>query len=109
MSAKEFEKEWECSSKLGHDGNGATPAKDICSDTKANVITEGSGINLHEDLTLFSSGGLMRKKKKIKLRVTICSTTIFTKIFRDSTHIVASGRWLKESVTRHGPTGSNKD
>lgn len=47
-------------------GNSATLAKAICSDTKANVTTEGSGINLHEDLTLFSSGGLMKKRKKTK-------------------------------------------
>lgn len=34
-------------------------------DTKANLITEGSGINLHEDFTLFSSGGLIKKRKKL--------------------------------------------
>lgn len=34
-------------------------------DTKANLITEGSGINLHEDFTLFSSGGLIKERKKI--------------------------------------------
>lgn len=42
------------------------------------------------------------------MRVTICSKTIFTKIFRDLTHIIASGRWLEESVARHGLTGSNQ-
>lgn len=50
-------------------------------DTKANLITEGSGINLHEDFTLFTSRALIKIGKKIKLRVTICSKTIFNQIF----------------------------
>lgn len=79
-------------------------------DTKANSIREGSGINLHEDFTLFLSRGLNKKrKKKIKLRVTICSKTIFTKILRDFTYIIASGKWLKESIAKHGHTGSNQE
>jgi len=34
-------------------------------DTKANLITEAGGINLHEDFTLFSSRGLIKKTKKL--------------------------------------------
>lgn len=34
-------------------------------DTKANGITEGSRINLHEDFTLFSSERLIKKRKKL--------------------------------------------
>lgn len=33
-------------------------------DTKANLITEGSGNHLHEDFTLFSSGRLIKKGEK---------------------------------------------